>query len=846
MADKSLEFKITADVTSLQSQSAVAKVELGALNASVRSLAKEFVSASDDMKASINVALLQTVERTDVAKVHLQSLQAQIAKNSEASLASQGAFAKISAGMDETAKKVDGLTSKFGAIGKLTMAISEFVMAGLAIEQVGHAIESTAETGEQIGQLAEKTGMATTTISGLRVAAIETNTDMNSLATGLRNLGKNLEAALANPASAAAQNFNRLGIAFHDAQGNALPLTDVLNNTGVAFAGFEDGAAKATDAGAMFGSKVGTTLLPVLDKIGTQTIPGLVQRSQDLGVAFDAAAVAADTKFAESMKDSGLTVEGLKDTVSNALIPALTVLETAFTTNTGGMSEMHAASVSLADGLKGVVEVGTAVVTFAEEIFDGLRLLGKEMGDIILMDEALKEAMQLNFGEAAATVKQAATQMGQAWTVELANMSAHEQTFANVHNALWNGLQAPPVVTAPPLPAAPDLAGDGGKSGVLAAKASQDQITQIAADAANARKVILTSEYDAQVSKWGEEVAQGKITKAQEVQDEIAAQDQMYTADLAAAQKAAALLPAGTAAKAKALDDIEVMEAEHNAKMASLDAELVTAQIEQQKTLADAQKAAADATTRAWQNAFQPISQAFDSSINGILQGTQTLQNAEARAASSIVLAFVDAEAKKVLAFAAGEAMSVASVVRAQLGMTAAVTAGVTAQTAAKATGAAAGKALDITTGTAQISGDAMKAAAGAYAAVAGIPIIGPVLAPVAAATAYAGVMAYDVLSASGGLAIGSGQNPLVQLHENETVLPAYIAKPLTAMLTGGTTNNSSRGGDTFGDVNFNVTAQGGRGGVSSNDILSTLNNAVRSGSMQSYPALARALRRGN
>jgi hypothetical protein len=164
-----------------------------------------------------------------------------------------------------------------------------------------------------------------------------------------------------------------------------------------------------------------------------------------------------------------------------------------------------------------------------------------------------------------------------------------------------------------------------------------------------------------------------------------------------------------------------------------------------------------------------------------------------------------------------------------------------------KASGDATGAALDSASTSASIVKSAHDAFGGAYAAVAGIPIVGPELAPAAGATAYAAVLAMDVLSSAGGLQIGAGENPLVQLHENETVLPAYIAKPLSAMLTSrNTMNDNSRGGDTFGDVNFNVTANGGGGKSSSDDILSALNSAVRSGSLQSYPALARALRRGN
>jgi hypothetical protein len=262
----------------------------------------------------------------------------------------------------------------------------------------------------------------------------------------------------------------------------------------------------------------------------------------------------------------------------------------------------------------------------------------------------------------------------------------------------------------------------------------------------------------------------------------------------------------GTAAKAKALDDIEVLTADHDAEMAKLNGDLVNAQLQQAKEVQQAQEQAASATQAAWQKAFQPISQAFDSSLNGVLQGTQTLQQAEVKAAQSIALAYIDAAAKKVVSFVASEAQILAQGVATQVGLTTAVTAGTAIRTATKQAADSAGRAQDIALGTAQIQSDAYKAAAGAYAAVAGIPYVGPVLAPVAAATAYAGVLAFDVLSAAGGLAVPAGVNPLVQLHENETVLPADIAQPLNTFLGSSAISNSSTG-DT--NIHFSQTNHG-------------------------------------
>lgn len=94
-----------------------------------------------------------------------------------------------------------------------------------------------------------------------------------------------------------------------------------------------------------------------------------------------------------------------------------------------------------------------------------------------------------------------------------------------------------------------------------------------------------------------------------------------------------------------------------------------------------------------------------------------------------------------------------------------------------------------------ELAGDASAAAGGAYKAVVGIPYVGPFLAPAAAATAYAGVLAFGSgISAAGGYDIPASVNPVVQTHAREMILPASIADPLRGMLA----NGGGGGGHTF------------------------------------------------
>lgn len=59
---------------------------------------------------------------------------------------------------------------------------------------------------------------------------------------------------------------------------------------------------------------------------------------------------------------------------------------------------------------------------------------------------------------------------------------------------------------------------------------------------------------------------------------------------------------------------------------------------------------AAQQVTQAWESAFEPIEHAFDSSIEGMLRGTQTLQDGMRKLAQSMVLSFIQSGIKQAFA----------------------------------------------------------------------------------------------------------------------------------------------------------------------------------------------------
>jgi hypothetical protein len=325
-------------------------------------------------------------------------------------------------------------------------------------------------------------------------------------------------------------------------------------------------------------------------------------------------------------------------------------------------------------------------------------------------------------------------------------------------------------------------------------------------------------------------VAEHAVTAQQKIEILRGLTEAAYQEDLQRLQDELATLDDTTKEYNRIYNEIRKLKAQHNQEMATLD-----------RQAADETKKAADESARAWEQALSPASRAFDSMLSGIMMGTQTAQQAMARAGANMAASYLadigkmianflafkglqeigwtqmaDSMAskttKEAAAWMAGERTKTAATTEGnatrtasdaagessflgrlgtmisgwlglETGKTAATTAGVATRTAAEETGAAMTKTTEVTTAVSSIGTKAADAAAGAYDAMAAIPVVGPALGAAAAAATFAAVIAYQSIASAEG---GWGQVPydgaLAMLHKNEMVLPANLAASVRAM----------------------------------------------------------------
>lgn len=321
------------------------------------------------------------------------------------------------------------------------------------------------------------------------------------------------------------------------------------------------------------------------------------------------------------------------------------------------------------------------------------------------------------------------------------------------------------------------------------------------------KKLILDEEYNAQVT------SENKIynLKVQAVRDQLALEN--LTLD----------------ARRQLLDQLETMQAEHNARMAQLNAGYA-------RQSQNINLQTASVSLEAWRGMFTTVTQSLANTFQGLWTRSMTVWQGLINLGDQIVYKFADMGLKVLEDWMTKEAIKLGLIHVHQAQETAAVAAGEGARTGITASGEAARQGIgaagvvahgvqqvaksgasvaseavqtgakvtgEATRGTvgaagaiAEIGTRAATSAAGAFSSTVVIPFIGPVAAPVAAAAALAAVLGFAALvSARGGQAEVPFDGQMTQLHKKEMVLPAWAAEPLRVGLRAGPGNSALFGG---------------------------------------------------
>ena len=727
------------------------------------------------------------------------------------------AAAAVKASTAQMASTIEGVGASLAKIQTAFLAFAAIATGGEAIKKI---VKSSIDWGTENLKLAKTLGITGEQAATYQVALHHIGVDTDTVVNASLRLSK---AVGANP-----EEFKKLHIAVRDANtGALLPMGDILPAVVARLNEMKNPTERAIEGQKLFG-KAYKEILPLL-KLTDEQMKHAAERAKELGLAHGYSSDEIN-KYKGQLADAELVAHSLQMQMGEKLLPVISQIGAAFASNAVPISNVFASAltfvakvaINLGAGVlivtTRIMALGRAASALAHGDLTAARAAFVQMDQDIAGINAKADAMieklnkpppaadkaNLNGGGPEGDDDGTKSQMAKWETLLAERKSAYEEqqrvagSFREFDKAqelaYWKALLAQTTqgsadnLAVRRKVAEAALAID--KSAFEAELAVLKNREEAAGKNADA-KLAIAKEYAAKVAvAYGMDSKQYAEAAKEIIKVEMEKQAQLREIrDASIALERTRALSSVSEARADAqlqvqlgmMTNLELLALERNLEdqknaieVEALDEkrrQYAAESVEYQKLTFDIEaqairhKDAMNAIDRqamaeqnkTWNSIFSSINTGFQSVIGKFLQGTatigQTIKGLFTSIASSVASTLAQVAAKNI---------------------------------ATMLQQAAVGKTLRMQ----EIAGDANAGAAAAYKAVVGIPYVGPILAPIAAGAAFAGIMAFD--SAEGGYDIPAGVNPKTQLHEREMVLPKTIADPLRDSLAFGGTG----GGD--------------------------------------------------
>ena len=200
--------------------------------------------------------------------------------------------------------------SASGAIGAMRGLLPVIGVAGLAA-----FAKSNLDAADAMSKLSDRTGIAAPRLDQFRKVAELSDTSIESLGRAFPALSLNMKTAADMAKGRAFEAFKSLGVSLKDVNGDMRDTDDVFLDISDRFKGMADGTEKAALASSIFGTKLGSELIPLLNSGGEAVRnmgTALTQDFADNAAAFNDRLENIQEKFG----DLGLTL-------AESLLPAL-------------------------------------------------------------------------------------------------------------------------------------------------------------------------------------------------------------------------------------------------------------------------------------------------------------------------------------------------------------------------------------------------------------------------------------------------------------------------------------------------------------------------------------------
>jgi hypothetical protein len=288
------------------------------------------------------------------------------------------------------------LNAEFAGLQSLAAKVVGFGFAGLSVAKLVDAAKAAADTGDELNKMAQKTGIAVGELSKLQYAADLAGVSHEALQKGLSSLAESMVSA-ATGSGDMAERYARLGITVRASDGTMKSSRQVLGELADRFAQMPDGVEKTELAIAIFGKKLGTEMIPLLNG-GAAGLKELGDEAEAFGLVFDEKLAKASEEFNDNLEKLSKLSSVAGIVIANSLIPVINRLLIAFleTKKAGGGLWDSLGAAMMTNDVAARLRVVNAELEKANRLrSEGKTLVNGNWDDVIARLERQKSVLQI-------------------------------------------------------------------------------------------------------------------------------------------------------------------------------------------------------------------------------------------------------------------------------------------------------------------------------------------------------------------------------------------------------------------------------------------------------------------
>jgi hypothetical protein len=349
-------------------------------------------------------------------------------------------------GISKITESIEGMSGPVHELGETFKALGEAVLAALAIEKIAEWAAEVAELGEKMQQSAQQTGIAASQLSVFNVAAENMGSSAEGVTSMMGRLERSVAAA-GNASSAQAKAFNSFGISTAFVREHANDMHAIMMKLAEQFPKFADGSGKMAAAMALGGRGMGQWI-PLLNKgtEGMKEVADQAQRTGTIvDTEMANRFAAADDKFDEfhqAVQGISYTLfDAFRPAISSCVAGITALIENFRQSITQGglMKDMFVVLVAVVDAcVQGVGFLSTSFNNFYQMVaivVEGVAGYINTLGDVF------KNLFAMHFEDAQKALDDGMKGISEKFHTRLNNMVDNSQDFVTMMKTQWKELQ---------------------------------------------------------------------------------------------------------------------------------------------------------------------------------------------------------------------------------------------------------------------------------------------------------------------------------------------------------------------------------------------------------------------